>query len=302
MGILEYFAEELINPQTSYFIFDTKGSGIHGDIDFKKYEWSPSKYNLAKEGDVFIYRRPRRSSVSGEFYFFGACKIGKLNLIRNDRYEASFSKAYPFNEPLRKSDLEGFKWVWKTRSGTWQNFFNQYGMNKITKTDFENLLRLSEPKLSDEVIDTESEIMAIQSIQRQDYSAEDSISETKVRSQQKAFSDKIKLNYGFSCAVCGMKTKELLVGSHIIPWAKRKDCRLDPGNGICLCVLHDKAFDCGYITVDTVYQLKVSKSDSIDGILMKHLAPFDGRPIQLPRKDKPKTEYLSYHQTNIFIR
>jgi hypothetical protein len=39
MKALDYFHDELINPPTNYFIFDTKGGGNYGDVDFTKYEW-----------------------------------------------------------------------------------------------------------------------------------------------------------------------------------------------------------------------------------------------------------------------
>ena len=92
MRALDYFSEELQLPTTNYSIFDTKGEGTHGDINCKKYDWTPSRYNLVKEGDVFVYRRPDKSSETREFYLFGACKIGQIR--GETRYSASFTKAY----------------------------------------------------------------------------------------------------------------------------------------------------------------------------------------------------------------
>ncbi|MCP4611704.1 MAG: hypothetical protein GY845_23590 [Planctomycetes bacterium] len=73
-----HFKQEFGNPKTQYFILDTKGGGKHGDIDFVQYQWSRSRYNLVREGDVFLCRRPRSASETGEFYFFGAAKIGTI--------------------------------------------------------------------------------------------------------------------------------------------------------------------------------------------------------------------------------
>ena len=98
MPILDHFKEEIADQDTGYFILDTKGSGEHGDVDFEKYEWSPSRYNLVKTGDVFIYRRPSKASENGEFYFFGVCKIGSITPIGQDRYSATFSKKYAFQK------------------------------------------------------------------------------------------------------------------------------------------------------------------------------------------------------------
>jgi len=40
----------------------------------------------------------------------------------------------------------------------------------------------------------------------------------------------------------------LLIASHIVPWSKDKQNRLNPRNGLCLSALHDKAFDRGMIS------------------------------------------------------
>lgn len=305
MSVIKYFSDELKNPKTNYFIFDTKGGGEHGDIDFVKYEWSPSRYNLVKESDLFIYRRPGGYSETKEFYFFGVCKIGKIkkfydNANKVERYSASFSKYYPFRNMLLQNDLINFKWKFKQRGQNWEHFFNQYGMNKITRDDFIGLIQLSEEDAETIDIDIDSEIEAIQSIQQQDYSAEDSKSERVVRSKQKPFSDKVKLIYRYSCCVCSIRTKEFLVGSHIIPWSKRKDIRLDPSNGLCLCAFHDKAFDTGYMTIDKDFRVKLSKEISKDLELSRNLKAYENRKIFLPSINRPKIEYLEYHWTNIF--
>ncbi|MFC1808279.1 HNH endonuclease [Candidatus Omnitrophota bacterium] len=145
----EHFDQELNNPETNYFIFDTKGGGKHGDIDFFKYEWSRSRYNLVKKGDLFIYRRPDNASETKEFYFFGACRIGKI--VGDDRVSAKLEQIFPFHNRIYKKELEHFSWKWKARGLTWEHFFNQYGMNKITKEDFVNLIALSEKGLPGKV-------------------------------------------------------------------------------------------------------------------------------------------------------
>jgi putative restriction endonuclease len=47
--------------------------------------------------------------------------------------------------------------------------------------------------------------------------------------------------YNGQCAVCSIKTKSLLRAAHIIPVADGGDDSIK--NGICLCVLHEVAFD-----------------------------------------------------------
>jgi putative restriction endonuclease len=301
MSVLAYFQNELANQTTQYFIFDSKGGGEHGDVDFEKYEWSPSRYNLVKTGDLIIYRRPSKASEIKEFYFFGACEIGNITLILEDRYSATFSKKYPFQKYILQSDLINFRWHWKYKGETWEHFFNQYGMNKIWKEDFVGLLKWSEEDIAHvEETDPEEEIKAIQEIAKGNYSVEDKLGQTKIRANQKAFSDKVKLIYEFTCAVCGITTKDFLIASHIVPWSINKDIRLDPSNGICLCPSHDKAFDRGYLTIDNDYVIKISSAVGLDKELKKQLEVHNGKRIKLPKVYPPKKEYLGYHLATIF--
>jgi putative restriction endonuclease len=48
------------------------------------------------------------------------------------------------------------------------------------------------------------------------------------------------------------------VASHILPWAKNEEERLNPENGICLSSLHDKAFDKGYISINQKFEILIS--------------------------------------------
>ena len=79
---------------------------------------------------------------------------------------------------------------------------------------------------------------------------EDKISLTKQRKGQDYFRRMILANYGGRCALTGIDIPQLLLASHIIPWAEKahKQDRLNPCNGICLSALYDKAFDQGLIT------------------------------------------------------
>lgn len=104
-----YFEAELANHETQYFILDTKGGGKHGDIDFLRYDWSPSRYTLVKEDDVFLYLRPRDDS--GTRIFFGAAKIGPI--FGKERLTSKLIKPYPFKNHIYANDLESFRWTWK---------------------------------------------------------------------------------------------------------------------------------------------------------------------------------------------
>jgi hypothetical protein len=53
--------------------------------------------------------------------------------------------------------------------------------------------------------------------------------------------------------------RELLIASHILPWAKHPEYRLNLRNGLCLSRLHDAAFDAGLIAFDDKRRLLISR-------------------------------------------
>lgn len=140
---------------------------------------------------------------------------------------------------------------------------------------------------------------AIDKIQKQDYVIEDpSISEknisTKQRLYQNVLRERILSNYNHKCAICGLDKDDLLVCSHIKPWAEDKRNRLNPRNAICLCVLHDKLFDRGYFSLDNDYNLLFSeKSDS------KIKSLFDECKFNKPLLEEPDKALLAYHRNEI---
>ena len=75
-----------------------------------------------------------------------------------------------------------------------------------------------------------------------------------VRLGQAFFRATILASYQGQCCICRLPCKMLLVSSHIIPWAARPEFRLDPRNGLCLCAMHDKAFDRGLLAVDSSFR------------------------------------------------
>jgi putative restriction endonuclease len=81
---------------------------------------------------------------------------------------------------------------------------------------------------------------------------------TKQRRGQGYFRDCVLNNYDNCCALTGLPIRELLVASHILPWAGHETHRLDVRNGIALNRLHDAAFDQGLIGFDDELRLVLS--------------------------------------------
>ncbi|WP_332632554.1 HNH endonuclease [Halalkalibacter flavus] len=298
---IKYYDKELKDSDTGYLILDTKGDpGEHGDIEFISYDWSPSRFNKIKVGDLFLYRRPQRASERGKFYFFGAGKIDTIEQIGEDRLRAFIGKPLPFEKKLLPGELEDYIWHFKQRGSTWEHFFNEYGMNQIVKDDFKGMLNLA---FETEIVDSRhfgDEIQLIHQQQKKNYFVDDHISEQKTRIGHKVFADKVKLNYGYKCAITGLTTKEFLVASHIVPWSESKEHRLDPQNGICLSVLLDKAFDKGYIGISSDYRIKLAPKLSKDKVLYGLLKPYSQKKLKYPKLSPPKQSFLEWHLKEVF--
>jgi predicted restriction endonuclease len=127
----------------------------------------------------------------------------------------------------------------------------------------------------------------------------------KVRLGQRFFRDSIMANYRERCCVCGIPIPELLIASHIIPWKDREDLRLNPSNGLCLCALHDKAFDRGLLSIDDDYKVLVSPSirhylpqEAVENGLMI----YSTRHILLPDRFTPERKFLEIHRNQYFVQ
>lgn len=121
---------------------------------------------------------------------------------------------------------------------------------------------------------------------------------TKVRVNQNFFRTMILAGYRSSCAVCEMPLTSLLVAAHIIPWSIDRSKRMNPHNGICLCVLHDKAFDRGLLVFDEDLRIDVSlqvRSASQSDAVNRSFLSFVGRRLALPDRWHPDPIFIRQH-------
>lgn len=126
----------------------------------------------------------------------------------------------------------------------------------------------------------------------------------RIRVNQNFFRKTILASYQQTCCITGIKTPELLIASHILPWAKNEKERMNPQNGLCLNALHDKAFDKGLITITPDFKIKISEllKSKINTTKDDYFLPFENKTIILPGRFLPRREFLEYHLDNIFIR
>lgn len=127
--------------------------------------------------------------------------------------------------------------------------------------------------------------------------------EVKTRVNQNVFRQIVLANYSGKCAITGIDIPDLLIASHILPWAKKEDERLNPENGICLSSLYDKAYDKGYIGITESYEIRLSshlKKKTKQDYHTKFFSQLSGSKIILPKKYLPKKEFLQFHMDEIF--
>ena len=139
-----------------------------------------------------------------------------------------------------------------------------------------------------------------------DLKGESKIREVQTRINQAVFRQMILSIYNNRCALTGINEKELLLASHIKPWAIDIENRLNPKNGICLSALYDRAFDKGLIGFDNQYRVILSqqlKEHCIEEYYQQYFGYIDGRTLNIPYEDyKPDVTFLEYHMDCIFKR
>lgn len=124
-----------------------------------------------------------------------------------------------------------------------------------------------------------------------------------VRAVQWLFRRVVLANYQSACCVCGLNVAKLLVASHIKPWRVADETeRVDPQNGLCLCAIHDRAFDEGLLTFSG--DLRVVIEDSIltseQPFIRTSLSAFNGKQVHSPIRFPPRGDFLMWHRENVF--
>ncbi len=132
---------------------------------------------------------------------------------------------------------------------------------------------------------------------------ETKVREVKTRVNQSVFRQIVLANYDGKCALTGIDLSELLVASHIIPWADNVQERLNPENGICLSSLYDKAFDKGLISFTNdqhiIFSVRLKANVGKD-YYAKYFEPVENAKLVTPRKYHINPQFLEWHRNCIF--
>ena len=137
------------NPE-QYHIFDSHQEmmgdrGVdHKDQDYLVYSYNVHKNNKPKSGDVFLYRRPGKSTANRKFNIYGGGVIARITEPdREGNVLATITTPFRLKEPIEQGDerIESFTWTSKNKApGSWAHFWSQYGMNVIDEHDFYGLV------------------------------------------------------------------------------------------------------------------------------------------------------------------
>jgi putative restriction endonuclease len=126
----------------------------------------------------------------------------------------------------------------------------------------------------------------------------------RARINQGFFRASVLAAYGARCCITGLSIPQLLNASHIVPWSVDVKNRTNPRNGLCLNAVHDRAFDCGLLTVTPELTVKVSpklKVDAGDKAAQDLLWRFENSAISTPRRFAPDETFLRYHNEKVFL-
>lgn len=193
---------------------------------------------------------------------------------------------------LKKRNVSGMKHRSKADEIIWNEFHNNW--EKLA-FESENILA----RIRNQPIERSAGI-TLESLPKVGKEREITIS---ARINQSFFRKFIIASYNNCCCITGIKIPELLVASHIIPWSIDKENRMNPKNGICLNVLHDKAFDQGLITITPAFKIKLSPqllNFKNNHFLENSFLCYEDKQITLPYRFIPDPKFLKYHNKNIY--
>jgi putative restriction endonuclease len=126
----------------------------------------------------------------------------------------------------------------------------------------------------------------------------------RVRVNQGFFRAAVLASYGSRCCITGLSITELLTASHIVPWSVDLKNRTNPRNGLCLNAIHDRAFDCGLLTITSDLKVRLSsrlKKGPTETATRDFLWKYQDVSISPPRRFAPSVEFLRYHNEEVFL-
>lgn len=264
-----------------------KFSGIEGIRCWALTKNRITIFNDIKNGDEVLLTE----KGTGHFTHYGII-IGKTQnidfgnalwpIVGNNPWENIY-----FLANITKTNIDKRKLV--TDLGYAENF-TVPGVIKVDDTKYINLVTISqyfEIPVFENVAETNED---------KDFSGKNIQAIGTKRVGHSKFSKDVKTNYEYTCAICGITEIEFLVAGHISSWAEDHENRLNPQNGICLCSLHDKAFEHGYIGLSDEFRVIVNPKVNRQSSLYSNLKNYENKPIRRPQTGQPDINFLKKHR------
>lgn len=131
-----------------------------------------------------------------------------------------------------------------------------------------------------------------------DFSGETRETWQQQRVKQNFFRRAVLSGYGGRCCISGVSDTRFLVASHIVAWKDDAAIRLHPGNGLCLSVIHDKAFDQHLFSLTDDHRIILSRQleTTQDQFLQQVFWPSSDKSIAMPERFSPEAAFIERHR------
>jgi len=265
---------------------DTHGGGTWS---FPNCVWAPthttrgsawpfwSKVSQISEGDTVLHLRGIRPNA--RFVGYSRASGDGFETMRrppdpknwdfaNSFYRADLADFAPFHQPInldavfstRRSELEKYFDLNRERGSEKRHIFYVRQAGRLQCLNGAYLSDLDEGLLT-ALFGTAGAVTTPETGEAV-VSVETGSQITMVRSRlgQAKFAEEIKKLYGDRCCFpgCEVSDSRFLVASHIARWADDETLRGKLGNGLCFCLVHDKAFELGLFTLDEQFRVFVN--------------------------------------------
>lgn len=206
-----------------------------------------------------------------------------------------------FDPLLAEQGISGLTHTGNAAKLIWNEFQNRW---EVLVEESTRLLATATPSISDKASSDSPRALVKEEIIAMPSGPSERRAEVLIRLFQSFFRRTVLASYESACSVCGLNIRPLLVASHIKPWSADESIRTEPGNGLCLCAIHDRAFDRCLLAVSEEFRVIIAPRirESKQSFVQSALADFHDRPIRMPRRFPPRQDLLAWHRQNFFLR
>lgn len=207
-------------------------------------------------------------------------------------YRADLADFTPFHEPInldtiltaRRSELEVYFDQNRERGKNRKNIFfvRQSGrlqcLNGAYLSDIDDYLLDALFGATGVITDpnTDKVVLSVQTGSQ--------VTTIRARLGQEKFAREIKKLYGNRCCFpgCSVSDPRFLIASHIARWSDNEELRGQLCNGLCFCLIHDKAFEIGIFTLDEQFRVCVNpREKNTKSPILRDLHTHQGQQISL---------------------